>query len=264
MKISEEAAMFNAKLFALVAVGALLTGCAGLQSSSGAGSEIKVMCMTPMEDSMKDLKPMFEKQSDIKLAMNYEVTNVLIRRIEAGETFDVTILLPKQIDALIQKGLVAPGTAAEIARSGLGVGVKTGAPRPDVSTVDGLKAALLNAKSIAYSQKGQSGVAFKGIIESLGIRDQLQPKLIPTPAAEFMTIVPSGKAEIIVVPISVIMAPGMDLAGPVPPELQTYFVYTAALGPKANVEASKAWGDFLRSPVTTPVLKTKGMEPAAK
>ena len=234
------------------------------QSVAVEAAEVKVMCLTPMEDAMRELGATFERTTSHKLVIAYEVAPVLKRRIDAGEIFDVAILLRPLIEDSIKQGKIVPGTRAEIARSGMGVGVRAGAPKPDISSVAALKSALRNAKSVAYSKEGASGVYFLGLIERLGIANEIKPKLKPTPAEAFSKVVPSGEAEMIVVPISVIMAPGMDLVGPVPSELQTYFAFTAGVSASAKeVEAAKALVHFLMAPAALPVLRAKGLEPGA-
>ena len=185
------------------------------------------------------------------------------QRIEAGETFDVAILLPPLIEDLIKQGKIAAGTRTDIARSGMGVGVRAGAPKPDIGSVEAFKRALLNAKSVAYSKEGASGVYFKGLLERLGIVEQMNPKLMPTPADTLAKVVPSGEAEMIVVPISVILVPGAELVGPLPSELQTYINFVAGVSAGAKeTEAARALIKFLTAPAAVPVLRAKGMEPA--
>ena len=233
-------------------------------SMTADAAEIRVMCATPVEEVMKELGQQFERTTDHKLVVQYDVAPVLKRRIDAGETFDVAILLPALIDDLIKQGKIAAGTRAVIARSGLGVGVREGAPKPDVSSVDALKQGLRNAKSIAYSKEGASGVAFLSLIDRLGITEEIRSKLKPTPAEMFAYVVPRGEADMIVVPISSIMVPGMQLAGPVPGNLQTYFLFTGGISASAKEsEAAKALITFLTAPAAIPVLKARGMEPGA-
>jgi molybdate transport system substrate-binding protein len=243
---------------AMAGIGLLLLA----QGATLNAAEIKVMCASPVEEVMKELGGQFERATGHRLLMQYDVAPVLKRRIDAGETFDVAILLPPLIDDLIKQGRVAAGTRAGVARSGMGVGVREGAPRPDISSAEALGRTLRNAKSIAYSAEGASGVAFLRLIERLGIAGEIKPRLKPTPGDRFAQVVPSGEAEMIVVPISAIMAPGMQLVGPVPEELQTYFLFTAGISASANeVEAAKALITFLTAPAAAPVLKAKGMEP---
>lgn len=234
-----------------------------LQGLAVEAAEVKVMCAKPVEGLMKELGPRFEAATGHKLDIAYEVTTVLKRRINAGEAFDITILLPALIDELTAQGKITAGTGIGIARSPLGVGVRSGASKPDIGTVEAFQRTLRNAKSIAYSKEGQSGVHFMRVLERLGLTEELKVKLKPTPADQFAKVVPSGEAEMIVIPISAIMSPGMDLVGPVPSELQNYFVFTAGIG--ANVkepEAAKALLKFLVAPENVSVLKEKGMEPA--
>ena len=234
-----------------------------VQGVAAQAAELKVKSANPMMEVMTELGSQFERATGHKLVMQYEVASKLKQQIEAGETFDVAILLPPLIEDLIKQGKIAPDTRANIARSGMGVGVRTGAPKPDISSVEAFKHALLNAKSVAYSKEGASGVYFKGLLERLGIAEQMNPKLKPAPANTLAKVVPSGEAEMIVVPISVILVPGAELVGPLPPELQTYINFAAGVGTGAKEpEAGKALIKFLTSPTAIPVFKAKGMEPA--
>lgn len=225
-------------------------------------TEIKVLCATPVEDVMKELGRQFERTTGHKLMIEYDVAPVLKRRIDTGEKFDVAILLPALIDDLITHNKIAAGTRTVVARSGLGVGVREGASKPDIGSIDALRTTLREAKSVAYSKEGASGVAFLKLIERLGIAEEIKPKLKPTPGNMFAYVVPQGEAEMIVVPISSILVPGMQLVGPIPAELQTYFLFTAGISSKATEgEQAKALIDFLTAPAAAPVLRAKGMEP---
>jgi molybdate transport system substrate-binding protein len=233
-----------------------------VQGVAAEAAEVKVMSANPMTEVMKELGPQFERATGHKLVIQYEVAGVVKRRIDAGETFDVAILLPPLIEDLIKQGKIAAGTRADIARSGMGVGVRAGAPKPDIRSVEAFKRALLDAKSVAYSKEGASGVYFLGLLERLGIAEGMKPKLKPTSADTLANAVPSGEAEMIVVPITVIMVPGAELVGPLPTELQTYINFSAGVGTAAKEpDAAKVLIKFLTAPAAVPVLKAKGMEP---
>ena len=234
------------------------------QGVAAGAAEIKVKSANPMTEVMKELGPQFERATGHRLAIQYEVAGKLKQQIEAGETFDVAILLPPLIEVLIKQGKIAAGTRTDIARSGMGVGVRAGAPKPDIGSVEAFKRTLLNAKSVAYSKEGASGVFFKGLLERLGIAEQMNPKLKPTPADTLAKVVPNGEAEMIVVPISVILVPGAELVGPLPSELQSYINFAAGVSATAKEpNAAQALIKFLTSPAAAPVLKAKGMEPGA-
>ena len=232
------------------------------QGLAAEAAEVKLMSANPMTEVMKELGPQFERATGHKLVIQYEVASVVKKRIDAGETFDVAILLPPLIEDLIKQGKIDVGTRADIARAGMGVGVRAGAPKPDISSVEAFKHALLNARSVAYSKVGASGVYFLGLLERLGIAEEMKPKLKPTPADTLAKVVPNGEVEMIVVPISVILVPGAELVGPLPSELQTYINFVAGVGTGAKEpNAAQALIKFLTSPAAAQVLKVKGMEP---
>jgi molybdate transport system substrate-binding protein len=142
------------------------------------------------------------------------------------------------------------------------VGVRSDAPKPDISTVERFKQALLNANSVAHSATGASGDHFKSMLARLGITKEMEPKLRPMPADRIAQAVPSGEAEMIVVTMSVIMVPGAQLVGPVPPELQFYNSFAGAISPAANQpRAATEFLEMLSGPAATPVLQSKGMHP---
>jgi molybdate transport system substrate-binding protein len=144
----------------------------------------------------------------------------------------------------------------------VGVGVRAGAPKPDISSVEAFKRALLNAKSVAHSAEGASGTYFKGLLERLGIAEEMKPKLKPMPSDRIAQAVPSGEAEMIVVTISVIVGYGAELVGPVPSELQFYNRFAAGVGASAKeTEAGRALIKLLTSPAAVAVIKANGMEP---
>src|SRR5262249_35048202 len=153
----------------------------------------------------------------------------------------------------------------ELVRSGTGVAVRKGAPKPDISTTDAFKRALLNAKSITFVEQGASGVFLKTLFVRLGIADDLKPKikLAPTAAAQ---VVANGEAEIGMTQISEILpVAGADLVGPLPPELQVYINFPAAVSANAKAtEPASAFIKYLTTPESSSVLKAKGLEPVGR
>jgi molybdate transport system substrate-binding protein len=233
------------------------------QGMAADAAEIKVLSVPPMKATLDELGPQFERTTGHKLAIKYDISTVLKRQIDAGETFDVAILLPVMIDDLVKQGKVGGGTRADIAKAGIGVAVKKGGPKPDIKSVDAFKQTLLNAKSVAYSGEGASGVYFAGLLERLGIAAETKPKLRPGGAGGVVPPVARGEAEIAIISIPTIVAePGVDLVGPLPAELQTYIVYSGGVSAATkDAEAAKSFIKFLMTPVTQSVIKTKGLEP---
>ena len=132
-------------------------------------AEIKVICAGGIGPVVTALAPEFEKASGHKIVFTFVSGPVVQREVDKGAAFDVAISLPDVIEALIKSGKIAPGSRADIARTGVGVSVRAGAPKPDISTVDAFKQTLLKAKSIAHSKEGASGVYFMGLLDRLGI-----------------------------------------------------------------------------------------------
>ena len=139
-------------------------------------AEVKVLCAAAMRSVMNELGPGFEGTTGHKLVIQFDVVGALKRQIDAGERFDVAILTTPLIDEVVKNGKIAAGTRADVARSGLGVVVRTGAPKPDISSADAFKRTLLNAKSISYAKEGATGIYLQSLFERLGITEQMKPK----------------------------------------------------------------------------------------
>jgi len=229
-------------------------------------AEIKVLASTALATTFQDVKPMFEKASGHTLALTHAASGVLSKRIGDGEAADLVISSDTGIEALIKDGKVAAGSRADIARSGMGVAVKAGAPKPDISTPEAFKAALLAAKSIAYTDPtsgGASGVSFTKAIAKLGIADQVRAKAKlghGGPTAAFLV---TGEAELAIQQISELKSVvGVDIVGPLPGDLQTILQLSSGIPTSAKApDAARALVTFLASPEAAKVLKDKGLEP---
>jgi molybdate transport system substrate-binding protein len=233
-----------------------------VQGLAAEAAEVKLISATPMRAVIKELGPQFERETGHKLVTKFVSGPVVKREIDAGETFDVAVSITPVIDELIKEGKIVAGTRADVAYAGAGLGVRAGAPKPDISSAEGFKRALLNAKSVAHSAEGASGVYFKGLLERLGIAEEMKPKLKPMTGDALRQAVPSGAAEIIIVTISVIMEGAAELVGPVPSELQWYNRFAAGVSASAKqAEAAKALIQLLTSASAVPVIRAKGLEP---
>lgn len=232
------------------------------QGLAAESAEVKVIGANPVKAVVKELGAQFERETGHKLVI--KILSGVKRRINAGEPFDVAISGTPVIDSLIKEGKIIAATRADLAYAGLGVGVRQGAPKPDISSVEAFKRALLNAKSVAHSKAGASGVHFKSLLKRLGIVEEVKPKLKPLSGSALVQAVPSGKAEMIVGTISDIVAGGTVLVGPLPAEVQFYNRFAAGVGTNAReAVAAKALIKFLTAPAAIPVIKAKGMEPGA-
>ena len=241
-------------------------GLGTLLATGADAAEIKVVSSVGMKLALVELVPQFEKATGHKVNLVTGTAVPLSRQIEAGDlTFDVLVLTPGMIDTFTKSGKVAGGTQTDVAKIGIGVAARAGAIKPDISNVDALKRALLNAKGIAYSKEGLSGTAMARTVEKLGLTDQLKDKtVLETRSGQVAANVVEGKAELAFTLISEILPmPGAQLVGPLPAEIQTYVVFASGISAAAadRAAASKAFVDFVKSPAALPALKAAGMEP---
>jgi molybdate transport system substrate-binding protein len=247
----------------LATMATLGTAIAGLCGAGAGAGEIKVLSTNGVKAIMEELGPQFERATGHKLVVTFEVTTALKKDIEAGATFDVTILTASAIDDLVKQGK-AKGPGAAIAKSGVGVAVRAGAPKPDISTVEAFKRTLLAAKSVAYTTQGASGIYFVNVvIERLGIAAEIKAKAKTQPGGSTAETVARGEAELAIQQISELLpVEGAAYVGPFPPELQSFTAFAAALGPAAkDPEAAQSLIRFLTAPSALSIIKGKGMEP---
>jgi molybdate transport system substrate-binding protein len=238
----------------------VLTLVALLTSEAVEAAEVKVLSTVGMQPATPELIAQFERATGHTIAVTYGLAAVLKTTFLEGAPADVLILTSPIIDDLVKQGKVVPGSKVDVARSGVGVGVKAGAPKPDISTPEALKAAVLAAKSIGYSRQGASGVAFARVLDRLGIADQVSPKYKDT-GTKAGEMVAAGDIEFAAAQIPELMAvPGVDVVGPLPAELQTITVFSVGLAAAATqAEAAKAFIQFLSGPAAAPVYKAKGL-----
>lgn len=226
--------------------------------------EITVLSTQAVEGAYRELVPQFEKASGHKITTIFTGTLDAQKRLAAGETYDLIIMAGPAIDDLIKAGKVAPGSRVDLARSGVGVAVRAGAPKPDIHSTEALKKTLLAAKSIGYST-GPSGVYLTDLFRRLGIADQIKSKLRQTPTGVFVgSVLASGEVEIGFQQVSELAHyPGIDYVGPLPAEIQNVTVFSSGMlvGVKP-VDAANAWIAFLTSPAAAAVFRNKSMEPA--
>ena len=232
-----------------------------MTSQTANAVEIKVMASNSPRAVFDELIPQFERASGHKLTLSYDTGNMTLERIARGESADVLVLNTAAVEALAKEGKIA-GKSYELARCGVGVGVRSGAPKPDIGSVDAFKRTLLSAKSIAHTSTGASGVHFGKVIEKLGIADQIKPKARTRPGGLIGALVVAGEAEIAVQQIPELLAvPGVDLVGPLPAEVQAYSAVTAAaFSTSRQPEAARQFLEFLASPAAARVFKAKGFE----
>jgi molybdate transport system substrate-binding protein len=225
-------------------------------------AEIKVLSTNGVKAVLEELIPQFEQAAKHKLVVQFGPAADLKVQIEKGEAFDLAILTAAAVDDLIKLGKLAAATRADVARSGAGVAIKKGAPRPDIATADSFKRTLLAAKSVAYVGTGATGANMRKMFEQLGIAENMKAKTKVLSGISAADAVAKGDAELGFTQISEILpVAGAELAGPIPPELQIYTVFAAAVGvtPKEPA-AAQAFLRFVTAPAVAPVIKAKGME----
>jgi molybdate transport system substrate-binding protein len=234
-----------------------------LWSSLAGAAEIKVLSTQATEEAYRELVPQFEKATGHKVTTVFTGTLDANKRLAAGESYDLLIMSAPSIDEHIKGGKVVAGSRVDLAKSGVGVAVKAGAPKPDIGTTEALKKTLLSAKSIGYST-GPSGVYVVGLFQRMGIADEIKDKLKQTPTGVFVgSIIASGEAEIGFQQVSELSHfPGLDYVGPLPAEVQQFTTFSSGIMAGAKeAEAAKALATFVTAPAAAAAYKKRGMEP---
>jgi molybdate transport system substrate-binding protein len=240
-----------------------------VMSQPAAAAELKVVSGGAFKQVLNALAVQYQKDSGDRLDITYKTVGQHLDLIRGGrEDFDVAILTPAAIEELAKGGNIAPGTNADLAKTGVGVVVKTGTPLPDISTVEAFKRTLLDAKSVAFIDPkagGSSGIYIESLLRRLGIADQVNAKAVLVHGGAVADHVVDGEAAIGVHQISEILAiAGATLVGPLPAEIQNYTVYAAGVGTATkHGAAARALVKFLSGPQALPIIRAKGMQPAS-
>lgn len=232
-------------------------GCSGVTAAYAA--EIKIFTARAVATVLDKIGPEFERQTGHKLNVISGFGPVFIGRINAGEPFDVFVSTPGTMEGLFKEGKLIADTRTNLVRSGTGVAVRTGAPKPDIGTVEAFKRALLGAKSIGYLRVG--GVP--QLVDRLGIADAIKSKVTIPDTDAVSELVAKGQLELGVVVITQILTtPGVELVGPLPPDIQFYTTFVAGISTGSKVpDAARDLIKFLKGPTAIPVIKSQGMEP---
>jgi len=228
-------------------------------------AEIKVWGPRAIATVLWEVGPQFELSTGHQLDIDSALADSFIKRLHTGERFDCFVGLPALVDGLIQEGTIAPDSRTALVRSGMGVEIRAGAPRPDISSVEAFKRALLDAKSIAYLNVG-GGLHIAAMIERLGIADAVKAKVTRPDADIVSDLIARGDIELgMVVTTQILTTSGVQFVGPLPPELQSYLEFVG--GVSADAEAPAAARELLRfltGPIARPVIEAQGMEPACE
>ena len=225
-------------------------------------ADLQVIAGAGIAAPLKEIVAQFEKTTGHKLVIRYGTTPELIKMATSGP-FDLAVVPVDVMRNDAARARIAAGATPEVASVGIGVAVRSGAPKPDISTPEKLKQTLLNAKSIASIPESATGYLLAGIYERMGITEAMKAKIKPAPnPAQMVQSVASGDAELGVFLTNVLTAPGIDLVGPFPPEVQREVVYQTAVSaaPKEG-EAAKQFIAYLRGREAAAVIKSKGMTP---
>ncbi len=255
----------NSHMWRAAVVAATLS-LAGLAQATAA--EIKVLTAGAFKQVVLALALDFEKQTGNKVIVNNGTTGELKKRIESGESFDIVVISPAVVDELTAAGKVAAGSHVNLASVGIGVVVKEGAPKPDISSIEAFKRALLAAKSVAYidpASGGSSGIYIDKLLVTLGVADQIRPKAKLKQGGYVADLIASGDAELGIHQISeIVPVKGVTLVGPLPKEIQNTTTYAAGLSASAkDKDAAEELIQYLSGPDAAAVLKAKGMDKAS-
>jgi molybdate transport system substrate-binding protein len=250
----------NGLLGHVAAVGLIVAAQAGL----AAAAELKILTTPALTEVWHELAPRFEATGH-KLNIVYAPSGAIAKRVLDGETADLLISTPAGIDALIKDARVLAGTNTPLASSGMGVAVLKGAPKPDISTPDAFKRALLAAKSVAYSDPaagGASGAHFAKVLERLGITNEIAAKAKLGRGVPVATFVAKGEADIAIQQMPELMVEGVEIVGPLPGDLQAVTTFAAGIpSTSTHADAARALIRFLQSPDAAAAIKKHGLDP---
>ena len=240
-----------------VALAAVFANPSGAQAD-----EIRVWTARAIATVLAEVGGEFERATGHTLIVTSDLPPAFLRRLNADEPFDLFISGSAPVDEWIRNGKIVAETRTDLARSGIGVEVRTGSRKPDISTVEAFKRALLNARSIAYLRVG-SGVYLEGLLERLGISKALESKVVRPESDIVSELVAKGEVELgMTVVTQILTTPGVDFVGPLPPELQSYVTFVAGISSRSKAPAAtRDLIQFLTGPRARAVMKAQGMEP---
>ncbi|MDB5810460.1 MAG: transporter substrate-binding protein [Betaproteobacteria bacterium] len=226
-------------------------------------SEIQVMSSAAIKAAYLELVPQFERTSGHKVATRWIPGVDLLKRVKEGEASDLVIMQAKDIEELIAADRIVPGSRVDLATSAVGIAVKAGAPRPDISSADAVRRALLAAKAISFST-GPSGVYMLELFEKLGIANEMKAKSRQIKGEPSGAAAARGETELAFQQVSELLpVPGIDLIGSLPAEIQRITTFCAGMQKSAReLVAAREWLAFIKSPAAADAIRKSGMEPA--
>jgi molybdate transport system substrate-binding protein len=232
--------------------------------ASAQAPDIHVLASNGIKAVVEDLLPQAEHAIGHSITVQFIPTANIKQKIEAGEPFDVAIITPEAIADLTKQGKTVGGSGTPISRAGVGIAIRKGSPRPDISTPEAIKSALLNVKAVAYAPQGASTATVTQMLDSLGITDAMKSKTVLLQGSDLtIAAVLDGRADFVITLVSELLPiKGLELLGPLPDKFQHYVSFSAATsaGAKDPVSAN-ALIQFLAGPMALPVINARGMEP---
>jgi len=229
-------------------------------------AEIRVLSSNATKTLLEEFGPMFERASGHRVTLGFGTSQQVAKRVESGEPADLVVITPEAIDQLAKDNKVVPGSRVEIARSLVGIAVRSGAPHPDIRTPDALKKTLLAAKSVTFSDPATgatSGVHTAKVMERLGIAAEMKVKYVLGDGSSTGPIVARSDAEMAIQQISALKPySGIDIVGPLPDELQLVTILSAGIGAAGQSRnAVQEFIRYMRTPEAAAVIRAKGLEP---
>ena len=231
--------------------------------STAAAVEIRALTAQVIEIILRDLGPEFERATGHRIDLTVDLAVNFKRQIDRGAPFDVALFSELTTAELVRESKLRADTHTRILGAGIGVAVRRGAPKPDISSVEAFKRALLDARSVAYLKEGPSGVYLAGLLERLGIAEQVRAKATLADTDRVSLMIASGEAELGVVVIpNILNVPGAELVGPLPPEIQSTIYFAGGVSATAKQpEAARQLIQFLKSPRAREVIRARHMSP---
>jgi len=253
-----------------VKMGTLFLASVLLAATQATAQEIRVMSSGGFSTPYQEMVPEFERRTQYKVLTAYGASmggapDSIPMRLERDEPADVVILAAAALDLLVEQGKVVSGSRVDLVRSKIGMGVRAGTQKPDISTVDALIRTLLNAESIAYSASASGTYLSTRLFPRLGIAEQVREKSIRVVSERVGAVVARGEAEIGFQQISELLPiEGLDYVGPLPDEVQEVTIFSAGIAAGAkNLQGARELIEFLASPATIPAIESAGLEPVA-
>ena len=257
LKASNARTGFRGTTVAMLGLAIVFAPVAGVKAA-----ELKVLAGSSMTDSLREIAPQFERITGHNLVFLFAGTPELIRQATSGAPFDLGVVPVDVMKDAAARARFAAGPTIDISRVGYGVAFKSGVPKPDVGTPDAMKAALLHAKSVTLYPESAAGAYVMKTFERLGIGEAMKAKTRPQPPGQIAAAVAKGDADLAVFLTNLLIAPGVELAGPFPAELQNELVFVGAVAADSKeADAAKAFIAYLKTPEAAAVFKAKGVTP---